>query len=96
MMGGAAGGSEPTILAGLHGRVRLTDTAALLVMPLAAAVVYGLVWPLRDSENVMNRVYWSLVTVQIISGAVVVTWAWRRAVGERRVAMEISTQISVK
>jgi hypothetical protein len=96
MKGGAAGESGPTILAGLHGRVRFADTAVLLLMALAAAVVYGVVWPLRDSENVMGGVYWSLVTAQIVAGVVALTWAWRRAMRERQAASEKSTQISVK
>ncbi len=96
MKGGAAGVSEPTILAELRGRVRFTDAAALLLMPLAAALVYGVLWPLRVNRNLLDSVYWSLVAAQILAGVVAVTWAWRRAIQERQVAMEKSTQIPVK
>jgi hypothetical protein len=60
---------EPTILQRLAGKVRLRDTAPLMLMPLTAATTYGAVWAMNLPDGVLSGLYWVLVATQVIGGA---------------------------
>lgn len=68
----------PTILDQLAGRVRLRDVALLMLMPATAVFSYDAVWQLRNNLPLVETLYWSFVTLQIITGAAAFIWAWRQ------------------
>ncbi len=82
------GKGEPTILDKLAGRVCLREVAILLLMPLVAASTYGAMWPLRHRPTLLETIYWSLVTIQVLVGAAAFVWAWRRSRATRPETVE--------
>lgn len=63
----------------LAGRVEVRSLIPLALLPGAAVVVYqpGLRLPPDGAE----LIYWTLVALQVVLGAVVYLWAWRRTQG---------------
>lgn len=50
-----------------------------MLMPATAVFSYDAVWQLRNNLPLVETLYWSFVTLQIITGAAAFIWAWRKA-----------------
>ncbi len=68
-----------TVLDQMSGRVRLLDCSVLLLMPLTAASVYALMWPLQNNPQILRTTYWSFVWIQVVIGSIAYIWAWRQS-----------------
>jgi len=75
---------EPRILDKLAGRVRARDAAVLLLMPLAAAATYGVIWAIGISSAISGTVYGALVIAQVLGGAGAYIWAVRRSLATKQ------------
>lgn len=77
------GACEPTVFQNLAGRVSVSSAALILLMPAGASLAYAAGWELSLSAETLAAIYWSLVAVQIIGGAIAYSWAVFRAIRKR-------------
>lgn len=72
-----------TVWSRLAGRVRIRDAALILLMPVSAAIVYAGLWSLDLGDELLGGIYWTLISAQVIAGAVAIVWAIRKSLGPR-------------
>jgi len=72
-----------TVWTVLSGPVRIRDAALILLMPASAALVYTGLWTLDIGDELLGGIYWTLISAQVIAGAVAIVWAIRKSLGPR-------------
>lgn len=75
----AAAPEEPSAIAALQGNVALRDVVLLLLMPVAAAITYWMVWSLGLSAAAVEAIFATVSALTVVAGLVAYGWAWRRS-----------------
>jgi len=73
-----------SIVTSLQGRVRATDTLAIMVMPVVASAVYAALWEIAPSDAALEALYEAMNLTQVAAGAAALAWAARRTFGTGR------------
>ncbi len=64
------------VLESLDGQIQFSQTLPLLVIPLAASLVYGLAALIQLPENLLRLSFQSIYTIQMLAGGGFFIWAW--------------------